>query len=102
MGQKSKMDIPGDKDSARVGSERGQRPILDRGLVEIGDPADGSLRYWVSPSEDAGGLPPAQGRATTELNLIAEKAIAGERHHGCNGQERTISAGERSHKHGGL
>lgn len=44
-----------------------------------------------------GGLPASQGRAIKEVNLIPAKAIAGERGHGCNGRERTLSTGERSH-----
>lgn len=68
----------------------------EHGLAETGDPVAGSLRHRVSPSEDAGVLPPAQGRASREPDLIPKKAMAGGRGRGCNGRERTLFEGERS------
>lgn len=68
----------------------------EHGLAETGDLAAGSLRHRVSPSEDAGVLPPAQGRASREPDLIPKKAMAGGRGRGCNGRERTLFEGERS------
>lgn len=85
---KSKMEISGDKDSARATSGRCQRQISQKcRLIETSDPEDRLLRHWVSPLEDAIRQPSSQERGIRELNLIPKKTVAGERDHGYNGGE---------------
>lgn len=98
------MEISEEKDSARAERKTPKTDIprqisQECGLFETDDPEDRLLRYWISSLDDSVRHPSSQERGIREVNVIPKKTIAGERGHGCKEREKTLSAGERSHKY---